>query len=110
MYLYMGAAALLLSIFALHNRARSDVAFFAALSLIGTLLTLGSGTLIFRLFYDFVPGFSFFRLAYRYASVVSFGLAVLAGFGAASLVERAVPRGFIRHAGVFVTAFGLLAL
>lgn len=110
MYLYMGATALFLSIFALHHRAFKDVAFFAALALVGTLLTLGSSTQVFRLFYELVPGFRLFRLAYRYASLVSLALSVLAGYGTASLVERLVPKTTVRNAGYGVGTVALLAI
>ncbi|HTK28052.1 MAG TPA: hypothetical protein VL309_00765 [Vicinamibacterales bacterium] len=68
---------------------------FAAMAVAAAVLSLGpaihaQGRLVaawapYRLLYDFVPGFDGLRVPARFAMVTAFGLAVLAGLGAARL-------------------------
>jgi hypothetical protein len=45
-------------------------------------------TNVYSLFYDFVPGFDGLRVPARYAMIVAFGLAALAGHAAATIARR----------------------
>lgn len=110
-HFYMGVCAVFLCAFALpQQRARRDVAFFFAITLVGTLLCLGTNTQVFRLFYELVPGFSMFRLAFRYTSLVSFGVSVLAGLGAGAIIQGDAGSSFVRRSGYVVLGFVFVAL
>ncbi len=60
---------------------RREVVFWAALALLTLILSLGGHTPLYRLFYHLVPGFNMFRSQERAIYLVSFSLAVLAGYG-----------------------------
>jgi hypothetical protein len=62
--------------------------FWAALGLVALLLSLGRHGFLYPLFYRIAPGFATFRDQERIALLVSFALAVLAGYGAAALLRR----------------------
>jgi hypothetical protein len=64
-----------------------------ALSLI---LALGDSTPLFRFFYLFVPGFSFFRSTARILSVYTLGLAVLGAIGFDKLQRKKISQKTVR--------------
>ncbi len=94
--LYIGVLALGLAIFALFGAARRDpalalprdlVGFFGGLAGAGLLLSFGNITPVYQLAYLALPGWRLFRGQERLAVWVVFGLAMLAGFGAAALAR-----------------------
>lgn len=94
---YMGVIPLLLSIYAiLSHRSRKWVYFWAIVCLVSFLLALGKENPIYRILYQFVPGFSAFRSPARFMLLYCFGMACLAGMGAeafirSDLVRRRMP-------------------
>jgi hypothetical protein len=126
--LYVGALALGLALFALVSAARGgdrpaavprDLAgFFGGLAGLGILLSFGKITPVYHLAYLALPGWRLFRGQERLALWVVFGVAMLAGLGAAALARdraaramgelagegrdpsRAVARGFRTAAGL----------
>jgi hypothetical protein len=104
----LGLAALGLVTVKTVGRRRGLLLLYAIMTLIGLILSFGPERrmpenptlwLPYRLLYDYVPGFAAIRVPARFAIIVSFGVAVLAGFGAAFLLKRvrwrAATTGFI---------------
>jgi hypothetical protein len=61
---------------------RSPITIVFAATILAMWLSLGSGSALYRAFYDYVPGFNGVRVPARYAMIAGVFLAVLAGFGA----------------------------
>ena len=74
--------------------------FFAIITLLALLLSYGDHSFLYPLFYRFAPGWQLFRGQERAAFLVTFGLSVLAGFGAAILPQLAY--GWRRRAALWV--------
>ncbi len=85
--LYVGVIPLVLALVGLARR-RAETWFWAAVTAVAVLLSLGRYGFLYPLFYRFVPGFAVFRDQERVALLVSFSLAVLAGYGVAALAGR----------------------
>lgn len=83
--LYVGILPLALVVIAVTLRPVREVIFWAAVALVALLLSTGRHTFVYPLFYLFAPGFQLFQSQERAAFIVSFALAVLAGYGAATL-------------------------
>lgn len=86
--LYFGAAGIILAIWAVIGPrvrrvdiSRKYALFWAGISLVALLMSLGDGTILYDLFYVFVPGFSFFRNQERIVVLVAFALVMLAVYG-----------------------------
>ncbi len=86
--LYVGLIPLALAAVGVVLWRRAETWFWAAVALVGLLLSLGGFGPLYPLFYRFVPGFATFRDQERIALLVSFSLAVLAGYGFAALMSR----------------------
>ncbi|MGC8782044.1 MAG: hypothetical protein ACP5UQ_14375, partial [Anaerolineae bacterium] len=99
--LYVGIIPLALALVALALRRRAETWFWASTTLIALLLSLGRYGFLYPLFYRFVPGFAVFRDQERIALVVSFGLAVLAGYGVAALADAARASGRLGRRRLF---------
>jgi hypothetical protein len=89
--LYIGILPLILVGVALARRPHRLAWFWAALAGVALLLSLGDGTPLYRLFYLVVPGFNLFRSQERAAYMVSFALAMLAGYGLLAVERRQLP-------------------
>lgn len=85
--LYVGVIPLALALIGLVLRRRAETWFWAASALLALLLSLGRHGFLYPLFYRAVPGFAVFRDQERIALVVSFSLAVLAGYGLAAVTD-----------------------
>lgn len=79
--LYVGVLPLLLGVWAALALRRRETIFWGALGAGAFLLSFGGETFFYSPFYLLVPGFSIFRGQERAAFIVSFALAVLAGYG-----------------------------
>ena len=92
---YVGGIVLLLAAIALaRSRRRVPVLALGTAAALMTLFALGDHLAGFnRLMYDHFPLFSAFRVPETWLSVVALVLAVLAGLGAAALVERGDDAG-----------------
>lgn len=91
--LYVGILPLWLAIFALAGRQRTKDekrtrVFWGLLALGSLILSFGFYVFAYVIFYLFVPGASLFRQQERLAFVVSFALAMLAGYGITDLLRR----------------------
>jgi hypothetical protein len=117
--LYVGILPLWFALFALFvNRTREKI-FWALLALGALLVAFGAYLFVYALFYLSIPGFAMFRGQERLALVVSFSLAILAGYGARDLMRAALDNARARRAlrawallpaGVTVTAMMTFAL
>jgi hypothetical protein len=79
--LYVGVLPLLLALWAALALRRRETIFWGVLAAAALLLSLGGETFLYTPFYLCVPGFGIFRDQERAAFLVSFALAVLAGYG-----------------------------
>jgi hypothetical protein len=79
--LYVGVLPLLLAVWAALALRRRETVFWGVLAAGAFLLSFGGETFLYSPFYLVVPGFSVFRGQERAAFIVSFALAVLAGYG-----------------------------
>lgn len=87
--LYIGILPLWLAIFALWMRRSRERIFWALLALGALLVAFGFYVFAYAVLYLLAPGFGMFRDQERLALIVSFALALLAGFGFRDLFERA---------------------
>ncbi len=86
--LYVGIAGLLLALGAvLYQRSRETI-FWAIWGGLALLMSFGGNTFLYAFLYLFGPGFSIFRGQERWALVVAFSLAILAGYGTLGLLTR----------------------
>jgi hypothetical protein len=77
---------------AVGRAARSPVIMFAAMTALAVWLSLGPRFGLYGVLYDHVPGFDGVRVPARYAMIAGLFLAVLAGYGAAMLLQARVSR------------------
>lgn len=98
------------------TRPRAERRFFGALALVALVVALGGFTTLHGLIYRFVPGFASIRVSSRAFYLANLALAVLAAFGAESLLGAlAAPelrrlRTLARAASGLLAVAGLLAL
>ncbi len=89
--LYMGVLPLWLALLALLvNRSRERV-FWAGLALGSLVVSFGAYVFAYALLYLFAPGLALFRGQERLAFIVSFALALLAGYGMRELLPPSDP-------------------
>lgn len=111
--LYVGILPLILAILALCLWRRKIIV-WGFLALLALLLSLGGATFLYSPFYLIVPGFGIFRSQERIAYLFSFAAAILAGYGALSLIKplsraaRSRLQGFSR--ALLLAMVGTIAL
>lgn len=114
--LYIGILPLWLAIFALFANRSREKTFWAWLALGSLVVSFGFYVFAYALFYLFAPGFALFRGQERLAFIVSFSLALLAGYGARDLLatqidlKRARRAWALLPAGVTISLLMLLTL
>lgn len=86
--LYVGWIPLALALLAVFALRKAETWFWAAVVLVALLLSLGGNGFLYPLFHAVAPGFDLFRDQERSALLVTFGLAILAGYGYDLLVRR----------------------
>jgi hypothetical protein len=86
--LYVGLLPLVLAVWIALSLRRRETTFWGGLAVGSLLLSFGGETFLYTPFYLLVPGFSIFRDQERLAFVFSLAMAVLAGYGAAYLLNR----------------------
>jgi hypothetical protein len=107
--LYVGILPLLLALVGLLVGNEQESRFWGAAALIALLLALGGNGPLYPLAYLAAPGFGLFHSQGRAALVVSFALALLAGYGAQALSGSLAPGSVDRLRGLACWA-GLLGL
>ena len=100
---YIGAAVWLLAIAAFRSKVRTrDTLFWGGFVVLFTLWALGGSTPFYQLIYAIVPGSKFFRAPSTVFFMATFAMAVLAGFGAQGVIDKAPSRRFLIAAGVSI--------
>jgi len=84
--LFVGISGLALALIALWRRLPGSL-FWGIVVIVALGLSFGGNSPIFDLLFNLVPGMRFFRGQERAAYLVSFGLAILAGMGAAHILS-----------------------
>lgn len=88
-YGYVGLATFLLSMYAgVAERKRGITRLLLGITVVAYLLVLGPATPVFRVAFEYVPGFKLFRAPTRFLVVVDLGLCVLAALGLTRLRAR----------------------
>jgi len=85
--LYVGLIPLALALASVALDRRAEVWFWAAVTAIALVMSLGGNGPLYPLAYRIAPGFALFRQQERIAFLVSLSLAVLAGYGYAGLAR-----------------------
>ena len=78
---YLSSGAILLAIWGTIRSLKGMVLFFSIIGGLALMLSFGSNTPIYKLFYDFAPGFSYFRVPARFIMIFTFCVSVLAAYG-----------------------------
>ena len=86
--LYVGLIPLSLAMVGVVLRRQAEIWYWAILGLLAALISLGGDGPLFRFAYACVPGLGLFRDQERLALLISFALALLAGYGCAALAKR----------------------
>lgn len=86
--LYVGSVPLALAVIGLALHRKAETWFWAGVAAVALLLSLGRFGFLYPIFYRVAPGFATFRDQERIVVLVSFALAVLAGYGVAALMRR----------------------
>lgn len=102
--LYIGIFPLWLAVLALWVARSREKLFWAGLALGSLLIAFGFYVFAYALFYLAVPGFALFRDQERLALVVSFSLALLAGYGFRDLFEPVLDRARAQRAWALLPA------
>ncbi|HEX2173902.1 MAG TPA: YfhO family protein [Dehalococcoidia bacterium] len=89
--LYVGVLSLALALVAVLARRTRETAFWGVFTAVALIVSFGGHTFLYGALYLLAPGFSTFRNHERTAVIVSFGLAILAGYGADRLLGRLAP-------------------
>ena len=109
---YLGVAVILLAALAFARGrlviSRRLLWFFAGVTIVATLWALGGYTPFYRLVYAIVPGTRYFRAPSTMLYVISFGVAVLAAFGADRAVQRDISRRYLVGWAIAVLAVGVI--
>ena len=87
--------------------ARRVIWFYSALAALGARVSFGPRAGLFKWLASVVPFMSFIRAPARIGVLVTFGLAVAAGFGLSALLERLAPSRRARAAAILVAAVAM---
>ena len=114
--LYIGILPLWLALFALFFNRSRDKIFWILLALGSLIVSFGAYVFVYAIFYLIVPGFGMFRDQERLALVVSFALAMLAGYGMRELLQSSIIQKNARRvwallpAGVVISVLMLFTM
>jgi len=117
--LYIGILPLWLALLALFIQRSREKVFWILLALGALIVSFGFYVFGYALFYLFVPGFALFRGQERLAFIISFSLAMLAGYGLRDLMQasfdgkrarRALRAWALLPAGIVVSLLMLFTM
>lgn len=92
-YSYIGLLPLFLVAIAIACSFRNKmVKFFLFTAILFFLLSLGGHCFLYKIFWFIIPFFNKFRGSYKFLHYVDFSLAILAGFGVNSLIDRSLRK------------------
>lgn len=110
---YVGVMPMLLALVAvLFYFKRKDnpfVPIFLVISVFSVIVSLGKYTPLFRILFDYFPGFSSFRIPARFLHIFVFSAAALAGIGAEMLASRIMKNESVQF-GKFFKILSLAAM
>ncbi len=109
--IYLGILPLMLAWMAVSQRTNKYRTFFLAISVFSILFALGENFPLFRLFYEYVPGFSKFRIPARMGILLTFSAALLSAFSLQHLVyetDDARRRSALRKLVLVAAGVGVL--
>ncbi|MBN1693922.1 YfhO family protein [candidate division WOR-3 bacterium] len=86
--IYVGIFPLVLLFFSFKDRKNKLVWFFTGIAIFSLLAALGRYTPLYKFIYYCLPGFNKFRIPGRFSGILSFSIAILAGFGANTLFNK----------------------
>ncbi len=86
--IYVGIFPLVLLFFGFKDRKNKLIWFFTGTAIFFLLAALGKYTPLYKFIYYCLPGFNKFRIPGRFSGVLSFSIAILAGFGANFLFNK----------------------
>jgi uncharacterized membrane protein YfhO len=107
--IYCGVIFIALLPFSFMKRRR-EAFFFAGMSLIALLFSMGDHGFLFRVVFDLVPGFNLFRSPVHARFVFAFFAALLTGMGMEHVAERKFLKGRTRHLYWFLAALLIIML
>jgi len=106
---FVGIIPLILAIMAIVSKRNAYTILFSVLAMVSLLLSFGKYTVMYKLCYEFIPGFDLFRVPGRMMYLWTFCLAVLAGFGSSSLMELPKRKQVVLFSQIF-GVLGILAM
>ena len=108
--IYLGILPLLLATLSIILRKNKHVAFFWGIVVFSILFTLGDHFFLYKLFYDFVPGFSKFRIPARMGILLTLSATLLSAFSLQHLLYAAKQgeRKSLRTIALIVGGIGVL--
>ncbi|MDI6781525.1 MAG: YfhO family protein, partial [bacterium] len=106
---YVGIIPLILALMAIVSRRNASAILFFVLAIVSLLLSFGKYTVVYKLCYEFMPGFDLFRVPGRMMYLWTFCIAVLAGFGSSSLIELSKKKQVVLFSQIFVV-LGILSM
>ncbi len=86
--IYVGILPLVLAAIATLRRKEKYVAFFFGMALFALLFALGNNFILFKLFYEFVPGFAKFRIPARMGILLTLSVSLLSAFSLQYLLHE----------------------
>jgi hypothetical protein len=89
------------------------IKFLAAIALLSILFILGDNFILYKIFYDFVPGFDKFRGIGRFALIFAFSFSLLSAYGFDYFINNAENekvKKFIKYFIILVSTFILFWL
>jgi hypothetical protein len=102
--LYIGIVPFfLMGLAVLNARKYPDVVYFFLMVIFSLLLSLGEHGFIFRMLFDYLPGFDHFRGPVNTAFVYTFFAALLAGYGFNFLSQSFKKRTLCIYSGIFIS-------
>ncbi|MFC2142485.1 hypothetical protein ACFLR7_06090, partial [Acidobacteriota bacterium] len=107
---FVGVLPILLAVFALKwIRKNIFILFFCLLALFSLILAAGRYTPVYRLFYDYFPGFDAFRIPIFLLYIYGFSMCLLAGFGM-QRIQRILNAGLTKKSKIFLSVFLMACL
>ena len=91
-FVYIGFLSLAFSFFCWGQWRKKNMLFFPLLLVGAVLLALGRFTPLYEYVIQYLPGFSLFRIPSRWLMVVNLALAIMAGYGMETLLQRGLSR------------------
>jgi uncharacterized membrane protein YfhO len=112
--IYVGLSALVFGVFGIIVIWKKRVVkFLAGISIFSILYILGDNFILYKLFYNFVPGFDKFRLIGRFGLIFAFSFSLLGAYGFDYFINNADSekvKKFIKYLVMLVSSFILLWL